>query len=179
MIINLRQTSAAGKTSIVRAVLAQTGAVPIWGMFGPKRPQAVRALLPRPLFAVGPYPAAGCDAVVSRCGISGVLYLLDKYAAQGDVIFEALIVSSMFGAVGEWLEARKDNVIVAVLDVTLEDCRAGLAERQRDNPKIAKTQADHYHRTLAVAAQMKQRGMRVEMLQRIGAVDTILDWLAR
>lgn len=176
-IINLRQTSASGKTTIVRRLIERVGSEPLYGMFGPKRPEAHRLLCERPLFALGPYPAAGVDAVVSRFGIAGVIALLDKYAARGDVLFEALIISSMFGTVGQWLESRKSNTIIAVLDVTLADCLAGLAERQGDNPKAAKTLEDHYRRTLKVAERMRDQGLRVEMLKRDGAVDTLLAWL--
>jgi hypothetical protein len=179
VIINLRQTSASGKTTTVNKLLERSGALPLYGLWGPRRPQAMRALGPRPLFALGPYPAAGCDAVISAFGIDGLLWLLDKYADKGDVIFEALIISSMFGAIGDWLEARKENAIVAVLDVTLDDCRAGLAARQGDHQKAAKTQEAHFDRTLAVAKQMRELAMRAEMLKRENAVETILGWLKR
>ena len=106
-IINLRQTSASGKTTIVCQLLEHTGSEPLYGMFGRRQPEAVRILGTRPLFAIGPYPAAGCDSVLSRAGVQGVIDLLEKYSAMGDVIFEGLIISSMFGAIGEWLAARK------------------------------------------------------------------------
>ncbi len=176
-LINLRQTSAAGKTTIVRKLIERVGAEPLYGIFGQRQPEAVRILGARPLFAIGPYPAAGCDSVLSRAGVQGVIDLLQKYSAMGDVIFEGLIISSMFGAIGEWLAARKSQVIIAVLDVTLDDCRVGLAARQGDNQRAAKSQETHYHRTLKVAERMREMDMAVEMLKREGAVETILGWL--
>ena len=177
-IINLRQTSAAGKTTIIRKLIERVGAEPQYGIFGPTRPEAMRLRCERPLYALGPYPVCGADAVISKLGVKGIITLLEKYAPQGDVIFEALIISSMYGTVGEWLKTHSDSVTIAVLDVSLEQCRAGLAERQGDARKTAaRTQAAHYHNTLKVAERMKREGMRVENLDREAAVETILDWL--
>src|SRR4029079_10425868 len=80
LIINLRGTSGAGKTTIVRSLIASIDiATPIYGALGARLPEAIQlGCLQRPLFALGPYPAAGCDAVVSRLGVRGVINLLEK-----------------------------------------------------------------------------------------------------
>jgi hypothetical protein len=177
-VINLRGTSAAGKTTIVRRLI-ETAPVarPIYGSLGWKRPEAIKLHGPqRPLFCLGPYPASGADAIVSQLGVQGVVALLDKYSARGDVLFEALIISSMFGAVGEWLRVHPP-AIVAVLDATLAECAAGLRERQGDRQRAVKTQAEHHHRTLAVTERMRALGMTVETLNRECAVERISGWL--
>ena len=178
MIIQLRGTSGAGKTTIVRNVIKRCGtATPIYGVLGARQAEAIKIhRRTRPLYALGPYPAAGCDSILSRLGVQGVIDLLDKYSAKGDIIFEGLILSSMFGKVGEWL---RDNppVIVAVLDVTLKDCLAGIRERQGDQQKPAKTVEAHHLNTFKAADKMRAIGMRVEMLRRDGAVETISGWL--
>jgi hypothetical protein len=144
---------------------------------GVRQPEAIKLdRSPQPLYALGPYPAAGCDSIIGRLGVQGVIDLLAKYSACGDVIFEGLIISSMFGSIGDWLR-HHPPVIVAVLDVTLEDCLAGLRERQGDSQKAAKTQGAHRRNTFKVADKMRAFGMRVEMLKREGAVDTIRAWL--
>ena len=178
MIINLRGTSAAGKTTIVRSLIKSLDpGTPIFGVLGERQPEAIKLdRSPHPLFALGPYPAAGCDTIVARLGVQGVIDLLRKYSPRGDVIFEGLILSSMFGAVGAWLRDHPP-AIVAVLDVTMADCLAGLIERQGDRQKAAKTQAAHHRNTFKVADKMRAMGMRVEMLKREGAVNTIQDWL--
>jgi hypothetical protein len=152
-------------------------ATPIFGTLGGHQPEAIKLdRSPRPLFALGPYPVAGCDSIVARLGVQGVLDLLEKYSPRGDVIFEGLIISSMFGAIGAWLH-NHPPAIIAVLDVTLAECLAGLIARQGDRPKAAKTQEAHYRNTFKVADKMRLTGMRVEMLKRDGAVDTIRGWL--
>jgi hypothetical protein len=178
MIINLRGTSAAGKTTIVRSLIRSVNtATPIFDALGERQPEAIELRFPgRALFALGPYPAAGCDAIVSRLGVQGVIDLLEKYSTRGDVIFEGLIISSMFGAIGDWLYDHPP-AIVAVLDVTMAEVWAGLAARQGDRQKAAKTQEAHHRKTFKVADTMRAIGMRVEMLRRDGAVDTIRGWL--
>jgi hypothetical protein len=177
MIINLRGTSCAGKTTIVRSLIGSLDATPIFGALGQRQPEAIKLHRhQRPLYALGPYPAAGADAIVSRLGVQGVIDLLEKYSPHGDVIFEALIISSMYGAIGNWLRDHPP-AIVAVLDVTMKECLAGLVARQGDRPRPAKTQEDHHRNTFKVADKMRAIGMRVEMLNRADAVDTICGWL--
>jgi hypothetical protein len=152
-------------------------ATPIFGALGARQPEAIRLhRFPRPLFALGPYPTAGADTIVSRLGVEGVIGLLEKYASHGDVIFESLIVSSMFGTIGAYLH-NHPPAIVAILDVTLAECLAGLTARQGNRPKAAKTQEAHHRNTFKMADRMRAIGMRVEMLKRDGAVDTIRGWL--
>jgi len=152
-------------------------ATPIFGALGVRQPEAIKLdRFPRPLFALGPYPAAGADTIVSQLGVEGVIGLLENYTAQGDVIFESLIVSSMFGTIGAYLH-NHPPAIVAVLDVTLAECLEGLIARQGDQPKAAKTQEAHHRNTFKVADRMRAIGMRVEMLKRDNAVDTIRGWL--
>jgi hypothetical protein len=178
MIVQLRGTSAAGKTTIVSRLLEQSGAKPIYGLFGAKRPQAMRATFgARHLFALGPYPASGADAIVSAAGVEGVIELLDRYASRGDVLFEGLIISSMWGAVGKWLEAHKAEVIIAQITASLEECRASLSERQGDGGHEVKSQANHHARAIRVCAKAAARGICVVPLDRANAVETIAGWL--
>jgi hypothetical protein len=178
LIINLRGTSGAGKTTIVRSVIRSldTG-TPIFGALGKRQPEAIKLhRFPRPLFALGPYPTAGCDAIVARLGVQGIIDLLEKYSPHGDVIFEGLIISSMFGAIGAWLH-NHPPAIVAVLDVTMTECLAGLIARQGDRQRTARTQEAHHRNTFKIADKMRTIGMRVEMLKREDAVGTIWGWL--
>lgn len=134
------------------------------------------------LYIVGPYnvPTGGCDAVVSRLGIAGCVQLLEKYAKKGDVIFEGLIISSMWGAVGDWLACHKKEVIIAPITATLKECAEGLDARQEEGRgKGNKTQQTHYDGTLRVVEKAKREGFRVEPLDRDGAVFTLIDWLKR
>jgi hypothetical protein len=180
VIINIRGTSGSGKSTIVKALLMTRLAVPIYSTLGLKHPEAYRA--PNQLHIIGPYnvPTGGCDAVVGRLGIQGCVQLLEKYVTRGDLIFEGLIISSMWGAVGEWLAVRKKDVIIAPISATLKECAEGLDARQEEGrAKGNKTQKIHYDGTLRVIEKAKKEGFRVESLDRHGAVDTILGWLKR
>jgi hypothetical protein len=181
LIISVRGTSGSGKSTIVRKLLAlgyQDGA-PILGMLGVRAPEAYLVELPDggDLFVLGPYvaPTGGMDAVVGHGGIPACLQLLDKYEGKGHVVFEGLILSSMWGSVGRWLEARKDKVIIAPISASLEECQAGLASRGKSRGD--KTQKFHYEGTIRVCEQAKANGMRVEPLHRERAVEQIMGWL--
>lgn len=178
-VVNLRGTSASGKTTIIRKLLMtpKFKLRPIFGALGPKAPEAIEVSHQRTFYMLGPYPIAGCDSVVGKLGVQGVIDLVEKYRTRGPVVFEALIVSSMFGAIGEWLE-KNPPVIIAVLDVTLQECQDGLLERQGGNPKAVKTQEAHYNNTFKVAEVMRKKGMRVEMLKREGAAEQLIKWLS-
>jgi hypothetical protein len=68
MLINLRGTSGSSKTTIVRRLLHQWGARPIFGLLGLRAPVAYRldrAPLDAPVYVLGPYRTScgGCDAL--------------------------------------------------------------------------------------------------------------------
>jgi hypothetical protein len=177
-VINLRGTSGSGKTTVVVNLLAACKGTlrKRYGLLGPTQPEAVQVQGPSRLLTVlGPYPISGGDTIVGRAGVNGVIELVQKYREEGDVLFEALIISSMYGKVGKWL-LQHPPVIVAVLDVTLDECREGLYERQILR-KVAKTQEIHFKGTNRVATQMEKDGIRVEHVTREVAPMTIWEWL--
>jgi hypothetical protein len=92
VIINLRGTSGSGKTTVVRNLIKSCEVRPIYGLLGHRQPEAIALQRPhRALYALGPYPAAGCDSILGRLGVKGVITLLEKYRTRGDIIFEGLI----------------------------------------------------------------------------------------
>jgi hypothetical protein len=191
-VINLRGTNGSGKTTVVVNLLAACKGTlrKRYGLLGPAQPEAVQVQGPSRLLTVlGPYPINGGDAIVGRAGVSGVIELVQKYREEGDVLFEALIISSMYGKVGKWL-LQHPPVIVAVLDVTLDECREGLYKRQivrahggrwcafRGRPRgVAQKQEFHFKQTNRVALQMEKDGIRVEHVTREVAPMTIWGWL--
>jgi hypothetical protein len=180
MLINLRGTSGSGKTTIVRRLLHQWGARPIFGLLGLRAPEAYRLDHDTSVFVLGPYvsPCGGCDAIGS---MDDVLSLLDKYSKRGHVVFESLLVSSMYGSVGEFLERYGKDAIVAFLDTPLERCRQQLLKRQANGrARGDATLAQHYFGTLRVKQRMLDDGiLRVEDLDPDRAVQQIEQWLCR
>ena len=189
MVINIRATNGAGKSTIVKQLMAQAICKPIYGTFGPKFPEAYQLTpkdtLPwiedKPLYIIGPYhsPTGGIDAISGR-GLELVIGLLDKYVSKGHMLFEGMMISTAFGSIGEWLEKHKAEAIVAVLDTPLEVCLNSLRGRQATSTRSAggeKHVEAHWNAIQGVAEKMKKMGMRVETLERDRAAETIRGWL--
>jgi hypothetical protein len=107
MLINVRGTHGAGKSTVVRALLSASVPRPIYGLLGFRAPVAYRLTLDRcshDVFVLGPYQTncGGCDAL----DYDVVLDLISKCAPRGHVVFEGALVSSAYGRIGELLVAR-------------------------------------------------------------------------
>ena len=184
MIINLRGNHASGKSTTVRNVLKHYKSTPIYGLLGPKQPEAYHCEtapgLPS-LHILGPYinpTTAGCDFVTKR-GMAVMIALMEKYASKGNVLFESILTSVRFGAPGDWLEAHKDEVLVVILDVSLEECIKSLHARQADSNFAGgeKHIRDHQHQFERIQVRLKEKGFHVEHVNRENAVDRIIQWL--
>lgn len=154
---------------------------PCFGVLGPKRPEAYRLLLDDfTVYVIGPYLSncGGCDAVGS---MDKIIELVTKYHAKGDVIFEGLLISSMYGSIGTFLEHYKKQAIVAFLTTSEERCRTQLGIRQASGrAKGDKTFMRHYGGTQKVKARMLEDGiLRVEDLDPDRSVEQITRWLIR
>jgi hypothetical protein len=140
MLINVRGTSGAGKTTVVRALMASCPHKPIYGALGLRLPEAYKLTLPHPVFVIGPYltPCGGCDRIVPFALIP---QLIEKYAQQGHVLFEGMLLSTCFGVIGQLMETR--DSVVMFLDTPLDVCIARVQARRRAagnfrpfNPKL-------------------------------------------
>jgi hypothetical protein len=166
----------------MRKLFGQFGATPIYDLLGSRKPEAYRldrAPFGARVYVIGPYRArcGGCDAVSS---VDLVLDLLRAYAAKGDVIFEGLLISSMYGRVGELLEGYGKNAVVAFLTTSRERCYQQLKKRQSEGRARGTQSFDrHYYRTQQVKQRMLRDGrLRVESLDPDHAVAQIAAWLA-
>ena len=166
MLINLRGTSGSGKSTVVRKLFSQYGCYPIFDLLGPRAPEAYRldrAPFKSRVYVIGPYrsPCGGCDAVPT---IDCLIELLCSYHAKGHLIFESLIVSSMYGRVGAELERHGKNALIAFLSTPLERCRAQLVRRQENGrARGDKSFERHYYGTLRV----KERMLRDDILREL------------
>lgn len=121
-----------GKTTIVRAILDQFKGVPIYGVLGPRRPEAYALKVkgvPQIVYVLGSYHtiSGGCDQVQPY---QLILELIEKYAAKGHVLFEGVIVSSSYGRVGRLLEKWGQEAVMAFLTTSLEDCLKNVQKRR-------------------------------------------------
>ena len=161
VLINLRATNGAGKTTVVREIFrASEICRPLYGAaLGPRWPEAYQLKFRQSnteTFVLGPYnlPTGGCDRIQPY---TLIVPLIEKYAERGHVVFEGVLIAGCWGKVGGLLERWKHHAVVVFLDTALDVCiervRARRLERgdgRSFNPKrlIAK------HRTIA---RLKQK----------------------
>lgn len=132
-IISLRSTNGGGKSTIVCGLIAGAEkVVPIYGVLGPKSPEAYQLSLKgvsKPTYILGPYitPVGGCDRLIPY---DLILDLLAKYAPKGHVVFEGVIVSSSYGRVGRFMEGYGQEAVMAFLDTSLEQCIENVKKRR-------------------------------------------------
>lgn len=123
MLISLRGTNGSGKSTVIRALMRGSSCSPIYGCLGPRQPEAYELGVPgckERVFLLGPYqtPTGGCD----RLQYEQVLDLIKKYEPKGHVIFEGIIVTSVYGRVGALMEQYKTDSVFVFLDTPLEVC---------------------------------------------------------
>lgn len=177
MIVNLRGTNGSGKSTIVKCFLQMKPYIEVFGVLGPRRPEAYKVRLPnRWLYAIGPYQTntGGIDAMPLSSG--ELIVLLEKYRKLGHIIFEGVIISTFYGAVGEWLCAHKDEAIVGFMDTPLDVCLEALASR-----KSGHRGTEHVAGKIKAIARVKERmyadGLRTTWLARETAFETVKGWL--
>jgi hypothetical protein len=110
---------------------------PLYGLFGTHKPEAYACTVPgieHPLFVLGPYetPCGGCDAI-KPYGL--ILDLLRKYAAQGHVLFEGLLIGDSYGSVGALLDQLSGAGVssaVIRLNTPLEQCLERVQQRRAE-----------------------------------------------
>ena len=172
MIINLRGTSGSGKSTVVLELMRLFAPVEIIERVG----EGVRArpLVYRihgcapPLYVFGSYESVcgGCDVIDDYAAV--VPQLVDKYLSQGHVLFEGLLVSGTFGAIGVHLQrlaAGGHEVVVAFLDTPLGVCldRVEFRRAQRGVQKAFNpvNTIKKFHQCIVVKRQFRGKGIRV------------------
>jgi thymidylate kinase len=175
MLINLRGCNGAGKSTVIRTLMAQCPHKAIYGVLGPRLPEAYALMLPQPVFVIGPYTTdcGGCDRILP---FALVPQLIEKYAHQGHVIFEGLLIATCYGVIGKLMEAHES--VVMFLDTPLRVCiervkarRATAGNFRPFNPKLV---AQKY----ATIARLKHKfGPRAMWVSDCDAVATIMQIL--
>ena len=176
MLINLRGCNGAGKSTVIRTLMAQCPHKPIYGVLGPRLPEAYALMLPQPVFVIGPYTTdcGGCDRILP---FALVPQLIEKYAHQGHVIFEGLLIATCYGVIGKLMEVHESAVLFldTPLRVCIERVKARRATAGNFRPLNPKLVAQKY----ATIARLKDKfGARAMSVSDRDAVATIMRLLS-
>ena len=170
---------------MVRSLFEQCVSKPklIRGIFGVRRPEAYELLLPKvkaPVYVLGPYVtgSGGCDSIQPY---ELIPELIKKYATMGHVVFEGIIVTSVYGQVGTLMEQWKKQSVFLFLDTPLEVCLARVEARRggkgRDE-RLIKNVTGKYNSALRVKERVLADGiMRAEVASSSNAHKTIIKLL--
>jgi hypothetical protein len=193
MIIMVRGNHGSGKSTVVRNVMQQMLCTPIYGDLGPKAPEAyccLRKISPKhvagpPTFVLGPYQskASGGFDYITSLGVKAATILLEKYRLKGNVIFESILTSARIlePSIGRFIKVNKEEVIVATLDTSFEECLRSIERRGKVSVaggKGSKHFVDLSRAIEHVTGKYAAMGYRMEYVSRASAPEKILGWLA-
>jgi hypothetical protein len=183
MIIMVRGNHGSGKSTVVRNVMQQMGlCTPLYGDLGPKAPEAyccLRKITPKhvagpPTFVLGPYQSnatCGFD-YITKLGVKAATILLEKYRLKGNVLFESIMTSARIlePSIGRFIKANKEEIIIATLDTTFEECARSIEERKKTSVAGTKWNSTHLvaqQRMIErVTGQYTELGYRMEYVSR-------------
>lgn len=186
MLINIRGIHGSGKSTVARKLLKELNGRPIFGLLGPKMPEAYVCTSPekRRTYILGPYNTegtAGGDYLTKR-GVEKTVETLERYFALGHVIFESVLVSTRFmePSIGAWMVKHKEAVLHATLDTSYEVCLKSVLDRQKRSV-IEGTPPKHIERQWVDLQNVTRRltglGFRMETVSRGNAVTKVVTWL--
>lgn len=172
LIINLRGTSGSGKTTVVRQIMEQAkSVVPIRNPtnIGSDKPYGYEITMPNKLrmYAIGSYEntCGGCDTIKTQAEI---IERLEYFAPNGHVLVEGLILSTIYGSVGEWSEPYGDKFIFAYLSTPVKECVKRVLARRKaagnDKPFNERNTVDRYTTILRNKEIAESKGRRTVML---------------
>ena len=187
MIINVRGIHGSGKSTVVRTVLRHIpGVVPIYGILGPRRPEAYRVPLKnKPLYVIGPYESnatSGLDCITPQ-SIANAIKVCERYVGKGHLLFESVLISTRFlePSFGAWCLKHKADIINLTLTTTYEECLAAVAARQKTSIVVGRGPAKHMEAQCKdigrVTKKLVALGFRLEYVSREEAPTKILELL--
>jgi hypothetical protein len=154
---------------VIRNLFKEVPQKPRFGILGARLPEAYQLTIPKvkkPVAVLGPYTTAcgGCDRLIP---FSIIPDLILKYAKEGHVIFEGVIVASIYGQIGTLMEQFKKDAVFLFLDTSLEDCISRVRARREDRTDLREFNPTHlttkYRATQRVHDKVKTDGiMRAE-----------------
>jgi len=138
-------------------------------------------------YVLGSY-ANTCGGMDTVGTAAKVMALVDKYAGLGNVIFEGLLQSTYYGAMGTHSRKYGDRYIYAFLDTPIELCLERVIARRdasgrgnKFNPQLTRDK----HATINTLRLKLQNGAqmgfrhRVEILKHDGDLAAQIKWLLK
>jgi shikimate kinase len=134
MIIKIHGTSGSGKTTIIRDLIAMSSP-PMTDFMDMKTGKIIAQLmhLPgmmTPVVALGPYGKAHCGGLDAISGTDTHVKLLDAHVQWGHVLYEGLLGSECYGAMGLASEKYGRDHVFAFLDTPIEVCIQRVKDRR-------------------------------------------------
>lgn len=134
-IIKIHGCSGAGKTTIVRSLMACAIPGSVVAVEEGNKIIGYGLGLPgvdAPIFVIGSYEnnCGGMDTVPSQ---DRAMELIDQFAAEGHVIHEGLLQSTYYGKMGEHSKKWGDDYIYAFLNTPVETCLERVLKRREEN----------------------------------------------
>ena len=184
-IINRRGVSGAGKTELVRRVLAGCVLAPAFQL-GRRSPIAYRAIsgLGRPFIVIGDYGrrSGGCDTITQHDGgLNEAFRMADAYADEGiSVVLEGLLLSEEVMKSARL--AQKHDLRVICLTTSTEICVRQLLARRRVSATLASRTAalvsDRQARIASATEELLRQGAHVQYLSFAAAFSGVTEVLA-
>ncbi len=131
-IVKIHGCSGAGKTTAVRQLMDRcSGITALRNPTGKIEAYCLEGLTEDPLYVLGSYEnnCGGMDTVSSA---EQVMKLVDFYAKLGHVVFEGLLQSTYYGAMGTHSLQYGQDYVYAFLDTPIERCLARVESRRAE-----------------------------------------------
>jgi len=151
MLFNIRGTNGSGKTTLARAMVgAEAQEVTLFRYnqtskkTGRVTSKAVDGLRGNGIILAGAYrhgvPSGGCDCIDTQ---DLIRQAVETAAQQSqNVIFEGVIVSTIYQRYADWAEEEGANLRFGFLDTPLEVCLSNIRKRQEASGKVREIKVD-------------------------------------
>lgn len=174
MLLSLRGTNGSGKSTVIRAFFAEYKHKPIYGVLGPRLAEANQvtvAKCAKPVFVLGPYQVVtgGCDRIIP---FDLIPELINKYAARGHVIFEGVIVASIYGQIGTLMEKYKQEAVMLFLDTPLETCIERVQSRRNERSDGRTFDPSNLAQKYKACQRVKERAQKDKIMRVVEASST-------
>lgn len=179
----IRGTNGSGKSTIVRNILHKFPYQRIYGLTGPKRPEAYAVDVTgvkKPVYILGTYerPVGGVDNIIPY---ELMLDVVAKYVPENNVVLEGLIISSVYGRLMAYLEQFKDRITIGFMDTPLDVCIKNVEKRRIAAGDMRPYDPHHLlrlnGRNVSVRKRIVLNGFRVEDISMKNGTEKVLSWL--
>src|SRR5690242_7858549 len=168
MIINIRGTNGSGKSTLVTSLMRTYGTVSL-EVEGKAIGYYSNSLS---AYFVGRYATAcgGCDTIKTQAETK---QRVADWSQSGDVIFEGILVSTIFGP---WLEFSKNHggMIWAFLDTPLELCLERIQIRNGGKPIKTDQVKAKWEGMLRIADKARTAGERVIVIDHRSPAESLM-----